>query len=152
LKIHRIFKPQNPKILMYNMKKKTIFLGQRVSDEDWNTLVADTKKVCNTLDKMNYITYSTLDENEEQFKNSSDWLFHAFKKIDKSDIFLAIVKSEKWSEGLLMEVGYVLAKKKIFVLAINRKVKNTYLREMTDIIVEFNDTDDLIKKFKKLKI
>ena len=129
-----------------------IFIGQRVSDENWEQLIEDTKKIIIVLKKAGHEVYSTLEEKENNFKNPSDWLFHAFKKIDKYDVFLAIVKSEKWSEGLLMEIGYILAKKIKLILAINNKIKNTYLREITKNVVEFNDINDLYNKLIKLKI
>ena len=131
---------------------KRIFIGQRTTGENWDELVEDTEKICDALDNSNCITYSTLDDKELKFKKKGEWLFHAFKEIDKSDYFLAIVKSEKSSEGLLIEIGYALAKNKNLILAIKQDVKNTYLRDMTKKVIEFESISDLVNKLSKLKL
>lgn len=77
---------------------------------------------------------------------------HAFKEIENSDALLIIIRNENKSEGMLMEVGYALSKKKRILLLIEENVKDTYLRELADDVVEFNDVDGLCDKLKKLKI
>ena len=51
---------------------------------------------------------------------------------------------------MLIEVGYVLAKKKKFFLAINANVKNSYLRDFADKVIEWKSFNDLIKQLEKL--
>ena len=76
----------------------------------------------------------------------------AFKSIDKCDAYLAIIKNENKSEGLLIEIGYCLANKKKIILLINKSVKNTYLRNIANKVIEFNDRNDMISKLKALKL
>lgn len=51
-----------------------------------------------------------------------------------------------------MEIGYVLSKKKRFILAIKDDVKKTYLRDMTNEVIEWNSFQDLLTKLEGLKI
>lgn len=128
-----------------------IFIGQRVSNEYGKKLIDESMQVIDTLKKVGHDAYCTLCEDGNFQDTPRDWLYYAFSKIDKSNTFLAIVRSEQKSEGLLMEIGYVLSKKKKFILAINEKVKDTYLREMADEVIEWKNFEDLIKKLNKLK-
>ncbi len=123
-----------------------IFIGQAVSGEDMNKLYEEMEKIYTSLEDHEY--YCTLQEDEKEFqkKNKKEMLNHAFEEIDKADAFLAIVRSERRSEGMLIEIGYVLSKKKKLILAIKKGVKNTYLRDMAEKVIEFENTDDLIKQ------
>ena len=131
---------------------KKIFIGQAVTGMDIDSLRNETQKITNTLRKSGYLVYSTIEkEGKNTFKRKGDWVLHAFEEMDKNDIFLAVVRNEHRSEGMLIEIGYTLAKKKKFFLAINVNVKNTYLRDFADKIIEWKNFDDLIKQLRVLK-
>ena len=128
-----------------------IFIGQAVTGQDMNSLRKEIEGIYSALIFAGHKPYSTLNEKDDKFNKKGKWLFHAFQIIDKNDAFLAIVRSEHRSEGLLIEIGYTLSKNKKFILAINKDVKNTYLRDVADKVIEYKDFDDLIKQLKKLK-
>ena len=75
---------------------------------------------------------------------------YALKELDNSDVYLAFVKSEDKSEGMLIEAGYAIAKNKKFWLAIKKGVHTVFLREMADKIIEFENLEELYKKLSKL--
>ncbi len=52
---------------------------------------------------------------------------------------------------MLLEIGYALAKKKKFVLAIKEGVRTVFIREMANQIIEFETLDQLYSKLSKLK-
>lgn len=132
---------------------KKIFIGQAVTGQDVEVLKKEMEKIYLTLNKAGYKVYSTIEkEGKNTFKKKGDWVLHAFEEIDKQDIFLAIIRNEHRSEGLLIEIGYVLSKKKKLILAINKNIKNTYLRDFANQVIEWKDFDDLIKQLEKLKI
>jgi len=130
-----------------------LFIGQAVSGEDLTKLYKEMDSIYLALDKAGHLHYCTLKENEEEFfkKTKMQMMQHAFEEIDKADALLAIVRSEKRSEGLLMEIGYLMAKKKKLILAIKKDVKNTYLRDLADKVIEFENIDDLSESLEKLK-
>jgi len=112
----------------------------------------EMEKVYSILKQGGHDVYSTLEEEGKNiFKKAGEWVIHAFKQIDKHDVFLVIIRTEYRSEGLLMEIGYALSKNKKLILLINEKVKNTYLRDFTDDIIEWRNFDDLITKLSKLR-
>jgi len=127
------------------------FIGQRVTGEDINELMKEMDEIYLALDKSGHEYYCTLKEGSRfQDKSKKDMMTHAFKMIEEHDSFLAIVRNEGKSEGMLMEIGYCLAKNKKIILLIKNTVKDTYLREIADKIIEFNDKKDMINKLKKL--
>lgn len=128
-----------------------IFIGQRVTNEFFGKLKSESMQIIDVLKKSSHKAYCTLCEEESFQDTAGGWLKHAFKEIDKADIFLSIVRSEDKSEGLLMEIGYCLAKNKKIILAINKKVEDTYLREIADEVIEFDNFEDLKNKLRKLK-
>ena len=132
---------------------KKLFIGQAVTGQDIKILQFEMEKITGILSTKDLKIYSTLElEGKNNFKTAGDWVKHAFDVIDNSDIFLAIVRTEHRSEGLLMEIGWCLSKKKKFILAIKEDVKNTYLKDMADEIIEFKDFNDLLIKLKNVRI
>lgn len=77
---------------------------------------------------------------------------HAFYVIDNSDILFVIQTSEERSEGMLMEVGYSIAKKKIIIVATKSGVHNTYLPTMGTIAFEWSNLEDLSEKIGNLEL
>ena len=75
---------------------------------------------------------------------------HALNELDRADCILAFIKSEEKSEGMLIEIGYALAKKKKLILAIKKDVRATFVREMTNEIIEFQNLDELCEKLANL--
>jgi nucleoside 2-deoxyribosyltransferase len=130
-----------------------IFIGQAVTGEDLNQLYKELESVYSCLTNAGHTHYCTLKENEKKFQKltKKQMLEHAFREIDKSDAFLAIIRSEKRSEGLLVEVGYVIATKKKLIVAIKKGVKNTYLPDLADTVIEFESIHDLSEKLGRLK-
>ncbi|MBU4070332.1 MAG: hypothetical protein KJ646_05085 [Nanoarchaeota archaeon] len=129
-----------------------IFIGQAVTGEDINKLREESKKIVKILEETGNDRYCTVLKGDEWEKNLllGDKLKHAFNEVDKNDCFLAIVRSEKRSEGMLMEIGYAISKNKKLILAINESVQNTYLREMANKVIEFKTPDELNEKLKDI--
>ena len=124
-----------------------IFIGQAVRGEDKVRLKEDSLKIVEELRKLGHESYCTFLESNE-FGNllSKDKLKHAFGVMDKCDSFLAIVRSDKKSEGLLIEVGYALCRGLKIISLINKEVGRTTLREVSEQVIEFENFEDLNKK------
>ncbi len=130
-----------------------IFIGQAVTGQDIASLQSEMEKIYDVLKQKGHSVYSTLEEEgKNMFKKAGDWVIHGFKKIDEYDVYLAIVRTEHRSEGMLIEVGYTLAKKKKFILAINENVKNSYLADFADKTIVWKDFSDILNKLSKLKL
>lgn len=130
-----------------------LFLSYRFTGEDPKELEAALTKVKSALEAAGHSVYCSFwDESMFREKNHSnnDILTHSFKIIDGSDGLLAFVKSSEKSEGMLIEVGYALARGKRLILAVQKDVKTVFAREMAHQVVEFTDVDDLAAKLRVL--
>lgn len=137
---------------IFKMDEK-IFIGQAVTGCDFEKIKKESLEIINLLKEKGYHPYCTLCEADSfQSKTKKEKFKHAFNLIDKNDVFLAIVRNENKSEGMLIEIGYSLAKNKRIILMINKNVKNTYLPEMFDETIQFKDSEDLIDKIKELRL
>jgi nucleoside 2-deoxyribosyltransferase len=131
-----------------------IFLSYRFTGEDPEVLREIIQNICNSLEKAGHSYYCSFWKgdffNENRFTHKQI-LEHALKELQKSDVYLAFIKSEDKSEGMLIEAGYALAKKKKFYLAIKKGVYTVFLKEIADKLIEFESLNELYKKLSKLK-
>lgn len=130
-----------------------IFIGQAVAGENIEMLKEECSKIQSVLEGSGHETYCTINPKDGvNERTAKEWMNHAFEEINKNDSFLAIIRTEKRSEGMLMEIGYVLAKKKKLIVAVKKEVRDkTHVDDMADEVIEFDDVVDLCKKLEKLK-
>ncbi len=76
----------------------------------------------------------------------------AFTAIDDSDFLFVVITSNNKSEGMLLEIGYCLAKKKPIIVAIDETVSGTYTPELADKVISFSNLVDLATKIRKLNL
>ena len=67
----------------------------------------------------------------------------AFRMLERSNFMLVLQSSEERSEGMLMEVGFALAKRIPVIVACNKHVTNTYLPQMANHCLRWFDAADL---------
>ncbi len=131
-----------------------IFISYRRTGEDPEELKEVIHNIFTNLEKAGHTPFCSFLKDDLFKKNKfthKQILEYALNELDKSDICLAFVKSENKSEGMLLEIGYALAKKKKFVLAIKEGVRTVFIREMADQTIEFETLDQLYSKLSKLK-
>jgi nucleoside 2-deoxyribosyltransferase len=127
-----------------------IQLAYRFTGENEEELLEQLKTIKSILEKNNHQVYiPILDPNRPREKR--DLFLNTLKRLDSAEAILALIKSDEKSEGMLMEIGYAWGKDKKLIIAINKNVKNTHMREFADITIEFLDINDLYKKLEKLK-
>jgi len=132
--------------------EKNIFISYRATGEDKNELNKIMKKVYLGLEKKGYNLYCILWDLELQTKGKKELFKSTMKKIDNSKILFVFSKSEEKSEGMLMEIGYAMAKGKKIVLLIKKDVKKTHLRELIEQTYEFENLKDLDKVIEGIEI
>lgn len=131
-----------------------IFLSYRFTGEDLKILKETIQSICNSLEKAGHSHFCSFwkgDFFNENKYTCKQILHHALKELENSDIYLAFIKSEDKSEGMLIEAGYALAKGKKFYLAIKKGVYTTFMKEIADKIIEFENLEELYNKLSKLK-
>jgi len=137
------------------MQKKRVFISYKFTGEDKEKLNKTILGLYDSLDKAGHVYYSTILDSD-QFV-SEKWsgkqiMQKAFKEIDCSDVILFFVKSPEISQGMLVELGYALAKKKKLVLAIGSQIKESIFRRQIREVIEFKDLEDLFNQLSKLKL
>lgn len=131
-----------------------IFLSYRFTGEDIKKLETIIKNICSKLEELEHTCYCSLWDEDYFQKNrysNTQILNHALGKLDDSDIYLAFINSNEKSEGVLIEAGYALAKKKIIYSAIRKGVKTTFVKELSDKNIDFSSLNELIEKLKQFK-
>ena len=133
-----------------------IFVSYRFTGEDFKELEKVLGDICSALSRLGHTNYCSISDSkmfEEKKFTARQIMDYAFREIDKADIFLALVKSERISEGMLIEAGYAIAKNKKIILLINKNIKNhTFKRLFGDKAIEFTDFNDLKNKLGGLKL
>lgn len=146
--VPRVRIPPLPQFLNnHNMKK--IFLSYKFTGEDINGLNKTVGKIISTLRSIGYEVFCTLEDEswfQENKKTNREIIERAFQYLNKSDITLVFVHSNEKSEGMMIEIGYAIAKNKPIILALQRGIKTTFLAEMAKSVIEFDSIDDLCDK------
>ncbi len=124
-----------------------IQLAYKFTGEDAEKLMGILKNITEILGNRGYEVYCpVLDDSKPAEEN--EILSHTFKLIDEADVLLALLSSDEKSEGMLMEIGYAVAKNKKIVTAIKKDIGNTRVKDTSHNIIEFENNDDLYGKLK----
>ncbi|MGV8086076.1 MAG: hypothetical protein ACP5N1_00455 [Candidatus Woesearchaeota archaeon] len=137
------------------MKENKIFISYRFTGEDPKKVKLIILQIYESLKKSNYECYSTIFDSEQFAKEK--WsgkriMKKAFVEIDKSRIVLFFVNSKKISQGMLVELGYSLAKKKRIILAIPKNIVESIFRRQISEVIEYKDLKELKQKLSNIKI
>jgi len=132
-----------------------IYIAYKFAGENREELIKTLIKMEEALKDAGHSIYFASKEEELFEKNNftpKQILNHALKELDNADCLLVFAKSNEKSEGMLIEVGYALAKKKKIILVIKKGINLYFTEDIADEIIEFSDIDDLLNKLEKLKI
>lgn len=134
---------------------KKVFIAFRFSGENVKKIMPLLLVVRDSLKRKGIEAYCTLFD-EHRFKDKSmdakEIMAHAFSIIDTSEILFVVQTSEERSEGMLLEMGYSIAKRKLIIVATKSGVHNTYLPEMGTIAFEWSNLEDLSEKIGNLHL
>ena len=124
------------------------FTGE--TEEDLNALLIPARDALQEAGNSVYVTLfdEDLPDRSVNYK-PENYVFDAIKELETSDFVLVVLKSEEKSEGMLLEVGYALAKKIPVIVAIQESVTNTYLPGVGTTSFTWSDVDDLVRKIKE---
>ncbi len=131
-----------------------IFLSHRFTGEDPEILKETISKIEKTLESAEYECFCSFWKADFFEKNNfthQQILEYVLKELDQADIYLAFIKSDEKSEGLLIEMGYALAKKKKIYVVIKEGVKTTFAEEIADKVIKFKTLKNLYKKLEGLR-
>ncbi len=133
---------------------KKIFISYRFSGEDPHFLKNTIPKLHEALEKCGHTYYSTFFDAEEFERDAwtgREIMDKAFLEIDSSDMVLFFVQSPALSQGMLMELGYSIAKNKKMILVIKDIIKTSIFRRHVNQVIEFKQLSELKEKLKKIE-
>lgn len=119
--------------------------GQKL--EDLHTLLDAPYEALQRRGVETYCTLYAQDEFDGKKMSARDIMFHAFQIIDGCDFLLVVQANDARSEGMLIEVGYCIAKDIPVVVAIRDGLSNTYLPSMAHTVIHWKDAADLARQF-----
>lgn len=131
------------------------FIAYRFSGEDPKNIEPVLRGTVDALKARGIDSYCTFFDNDDvrdTEKTAREIMSHAFSIIDASDFLFVILMSEEKSEGMIMEVGYCIAKKIPIVIAVKEGIQNTYLPQMTSHTFTWADSADLSLKIGSMEI
>lgn len=130
------------------------FISYRFTGEKLEDLKKILIPIQNKLKEAGVDAYCNLfDPNIEVWSKGfepHDFVFHAFKELDNSNLLFVVITSKNKSEGMIMEVGYSIAKNIPVVIAIKNDITDTYLPGMAKLVIRWDNTDDLFEKVAKI--
>jgi nucleoside 2-deoxyribosyltransferase len=123
-----------------------IFLSFRYTGETYESLVHFFRPVCTALETQGHEVFCSL-WREESYKQRGlgvqEMLQDAFSELSKSDVLLAVVRTNERSEGMLMEVGYALANK-IPVYVLTAQGTKTFISDVAEKSLPYSDQVNLL--------
>jgi nucleoside 2-deoxyribosyltransferase len=133
-----------------------VFISYRFTGEKLEDLKALLSPIQKALEEKGASAYCNLSdpELEERSKNFApeDYVFDAFKILDTCQMLFVVITSESKSEGMILEVGYAIAKGIPVIVALKEGVGNTYLPGMARQVIKWSDVDDLKEKIKEVTL
>ncbi len=131
-----------------------IYIAYKFAGENPDELEITLTKISNILKKLGHEVYSAFMDEDLFMKKKftmKQILNHALKELDTCDCILVFVRSNEKSEGMLIEVGYALAKRKKIILAIKKGVNLSFTEDIANQTILFQDIEELNRKLKEIK-
>lgn len=133
---------------------RRFFIAYRHTGEDIQELEQRIRTVEMSLATHDIQAYATLFDQESFTKNHASAgtiMEEAFQKIAAMDGLFVLIMGNDKSEGQLIEVGYAIASKKPVIVAYQKQA-NTYVPELANIAIAFDDLADLANKIRDTKL
>ena len=129
---------------------KNIFISFGLNGETEENLKSIIGPIKEKLEKININAYCNLFD-EELLKRSAnfkpeDWMTEAFKELSKAELQFVLVTSKDKDEGMILEIGYAIARNIPVIVAIKDDIKDTYLPNMANKTIVWNNVNDLLEK------
>ncbi len=132
-----------------------IFVSYKFTGEDPVALKQVLGDICKALTTAGYESSCSIGQEDFFLANkytNKQIMEHALKDLNQCDVLLAFINANEKSEGMLIEVGYALAKGIPIILAKRKSVFTNSLSGISDRIIEFADLPDLNQQLSQLKI
>ena len=130
-----------------------IYIAYRFSGADPKEVEENLGKIFDALKTAGHeyiCTFERRDEYKERGVDSKEAFRNSLDAVDECDTTLAFIESDHKSEGMLLELGYALAKEKNIILAVKEGVEVTDKYTPNQLII-FEDIDNLANQLQSLQ-
>jgi nucleoside 2-deoxyribosyltransferase len=129
-----------------------LFCAYAFTGENLEDVTERMHLVTNTLKEAGHDAYCNLfDEHRATLVGTKAICMHAFEMLKKHDVVVAIVASERRSEGLLMEMGAGFALgKPVYLMQHTAAAGTSYLPELAEKTWSWTSPDDLKAALREL--
>ncbi|MEQ1500388.1 MAG: hypothetical protein ABL917_03410 [Parcubacteria group bacterium] len=134
-----------------------VFISYKFTGEESSILSENLTRIKKGLENIGLKVYCNLFDDElitrsVNFKQK-DWVFEAFNIIKNKQLLFVFLNSEEKSEGMILEIGYAIAKNIPIIVAVRSDIKNkTCLPGMANSIVVWENLEDLLTKISDLDL
>lgn len=131
------------------------FVAYRSTGEDPAALAALLMTVKQAFAFRNidaYCSHFFKQEFEQKDYSKREALLHAYSVIESSGFLFVLLASSEKSEGMLLEIGYAMAKDKPIVLAVREGVEGTMLPHLLVHSFVWSDELDLARKIRSFSL
>ena len=131
------------------------FIAYRSTGENQKLLKPLLNSVRDTLKAHGIDSYCNFFDEQEFIDKSyspRQILLHGFKNIDKSDFLFVLQTSDNRSGGMLMEIGYSIAKCIPVVAAVKDGLEFKLIASAADTVLPWTDNQNLIEAIRRLDI
>jgi nucleoside 2-deoxyribosyltransferase len=129
-----------------------LFCSNAFTGEDFNTVSDRMQVVVNALNKVGHEAYCPIFDPykiELQERQATKDIFdYAFQNLAKCDGMVAIITSDRRSEGQLMEIGAILAANKPLFLFVHDSANEapSHLQKLATKVFNWSSDEDLASK------
>lgn len=135
-------------------KNQKVFLSYAWTGEDTEVIMRRMSSIVELLRSNGFASYCNFDDPDiKAFSQPGQFVKHALEKLRDCDVLVAIVSSERRSQGQLMEIGAALYAGKPVVAVMHTSSLGTgYLEdsELVDFMVSWESDKELLEKIEGL--
>lgn len=132
-----------------------IFVSFKFTGEDYEDVQKTMSQILTALRARGFEVYCNIESEEKYIKDkyTAQQIFaDTLPNLDKSDMIFVFNNSENRSEGMLIEIGYALAKGKPIFLAAKKGITINSSKAVSTKVLEFEDLEDLLEKIKTIDL
>lgn len=129
-----------------------LFCAYAFTGENLEKVNERMRLVIDTLDQSGHEAYCNLfDEYRHTLVGPKPICMYAFETLKKYDALVAIVSSDRRSEGQLMEIGAAFAlQKPVYLMQHQSAVGKSYVPELAGETFVWNTNEELVEALKRL--
>lgn len=134
---------------------KKVFVSYKFTGEALSELEKNMGMIIAALREKGYQVFCNIESEAKYRKDkftSQQIMADALENLEKSEVVFVFNNSDSRSEGMLIEIGYAVAKQIPIILAARKGISVNSSKSVSSKVIEFESMDDLLIQIKTLDI